>query len=184
MSLFNVKKAINRLNIDICLITDFFFIFSIFEYALKEGGFLTSKYGYAQSDWEEFCKTIEGKFQELLNQPNNNSLIEAREFLVSQPPMRQIVNGRRTDFEPITVADSDSESFTISKWIGCIRNNLFHGGKYPYGNTRNPLLIRSAIVILAAWARLDNNVERKLIETGLIADDSTDQVGLFPNQFS
>ena len=132
---------------ELCM--EFFFLFSRFEYALKENGFLKkSKYKNAQPSWkkfvEEYCSTYF---------PSD----EARNLL-KDPPECQIVRDGSCEWGKINLANFSSDLERVVFILKTIRNNLFHGGKNSHSDWDNPakntFLIKNAISVLGDLASL------------------------------
>ena len=80
------------------------------------------------------------------------------------PPKRQIV---REDGS-LTWEDLKRENVTAIRWllkiVRRVRNNLFHGGKYPYTPLPEPArdtqLLESSLIVLEACLEWDEEVRR------------------------
>lgn len=80
-------RPLRRARFNRNLITEFFFVFSRFEYALKRAGLVKPKRRSAEPDWDTFGESIEGRYN-----PNETSeLASAVHYLLSEPPQRQVV---------------------------------------------------------------------------------------------
>jgi len=159
----------------------FFLIFSRFEYALKKSGFCIStqprpsriksaKYfnniprqiknnnlGYIYADWKRFGETIEREFWD----GASNEVKGAINYLVENPPFVQYKNeSKEIDWRPFG---------SIRQGISClvdiiktVRNNLFHGAKYPimrYNPTGDTILIQNCIIVLKHMITLNPEVQ-------------------------
>ena len=98
----------------------FFVLFSRFEYALKEAGYIR-RTTRAEPDWNKFADHLGQAFLEQVRKSG-----KAGELL-SKPPMRQVVQDGRLGFER---ASSINDAKSLFKAIRCARNNLVHGGKF------------------------------------------------------
>lgn len=117
-------------SLDRSLVFDFFWKFSVFECALKREGFLRSgRNKAAEPDWKKFRKSIRGRFPEVIL----NGFKEAVRALIEASPCRQIVCERRLGWEDLFRMDDESEEEFVLRLVSAVRNNLFHGGKYPDG---------------------------------------------------
>ena len=126
----------------------FFYIFSKFEHALKNNGYLKNE-TKAKPCWISFSKTMPNDFFE-------KSKNEYTKILFDDPPRQQIVRLGNLDFQengqPINNTQQLFEAICI------VRNNLFHGGKYsvPVADpSRNEPLLRACMHVLDG--ALDNN---------------------------
>ena len=98
--------------------------FSSFEHDLKRSGFLTSRKGYAEADWDRYAKCIGGRFEKTEDQ----CLKEAIKYILTHPPRNQVVeNGDLawSDRKP----DAASQSVRLLRLVRRVRNNLVHGEK-------------------------------------------------------
>ena len=112
----------------------FFAVFSRFEYALKRR---------AEADWTRFANGL-GKpfFDEVLRS-------ERATVLIHQPPKKQINEKGQLTWQDATEINNVTELF---KAVCLVRNNLFHGGKYPQApiddRSRNQELLLQAKFVL------------------------------------
>lgn len=139
------------------LVYDFFAAFSRFEYALKRGGFLGGNDKAASADWDGFAKSIKGRF----GRPPPAALGDALAYFRAGPPQKQVKEGSGLGWRPIDTSGSE-EAFAI-RCVKTVRNNLFHGGKFPSGAShdvaRSVDLLRHGRVVLDTLVPLDGNVE-------------------------
>ena len=148
-----------RVDFDRELVFKFFTIFSLFEYALKRAGFLTTgRSGEAQPDWESFANAIDVQFTAL----RKPSLVSAKNYMLGHPVMRQVIHNNTTAFAQRTKPTNMNDTVWLSVLIRGVRNNLFHGGKFRYDRPRDTELIKSSLIILEAWAELHPDVEQEL----------------------
>lgn len=101
-----------------------FELFSRCECALKRAGYLTNRNegAHAEANWERWFSDLGSDFF-----TNVCRSKEARE-LVMRPPKRQIVKrGRLGWSDPLPMTNGHDLALAVR----CVRNNLFHGGKYP-----------------------------------------------------
>ena len=107
------------------LVYDFFFWFSRFEYALKESRFL--KYpnvgDRAEAGWDRFISEWKDRYR----------LSRAGQALIAANPKRQFVTAGDLDFRDIGFDHGASDLEQVVRFAQAVRNNLFHGGKYPDG---------------------------------------------------
>jgi hypothetical protein len=99
----------------------FFVFFARFDYALKRAGYL--KEGrQAEASWDKFAKDLGEPFLKAVDASG-----KARELL-AEPPRKQVVKSGHLDWEP---AKPIKEVVQLFVSIRRVRNNLFHGGKFP-----------------------------------------------------
>lgn len=137
----------------------FFWKFSVFECTLKTRGFLKGSEDYAQPDWDKFTKEIDGRFKEI----RVTGFEEACRKLESKPPKRQMVKESRLGWREIKRKEGQSYDSYIIALVKTVRNNLFHGGKYPDGPVeeieRDNELIDAALVVLEGLSQLLKKVK-------------------------
>jgi hypothetical protein len=129
------------------LVFNFFWTFSAFDCALKRGGFLTDK-DYAEADWIKFGSEIACKFSKV----NSLGFQDAVKTINLLSPRRQMNIGGRLAWQPVTRKAQESDAAYTLKLLKTVRNNLFHGGKYPDGPrfqiARDREILRAALIIL------------------------------------
>ncbi len=150
-----------ELGIDRDLVADFFIVFARFEYALKRADYLICDKGSALPDWVDFAKKNSGKFD-----LENSEVLEAMNYLLANPPKRQVVQDGDLFFSD-TKRYGNAKNSDFEKLIDIIkgvRNNLFHGGKFPSGPADEPgrdtQLIQSAICLLERALEIDEGVQK------------------------
>jgi len=145
------------------LVFEFFWAFSVFECALKREGFLrTGRNDAAEADWTRFAKDIE--FQSV-RKPELDAAVEELRTLA---PRRQVVRNYRLAWESLGQRqDEGTEEFAL-RLVKTVRNNLFHGGKYPDGPvseiSRDRKILRSALTILDACYELHRGIRQRIAE--------------------
>lgn len=114
--------------------------------------------GQADADWERYAPSLQGQFAGV----KDVEFLKAIEFLKRQPPKKQVV-GASGDIEwSATNQGSQTDAQYVFVLVRRIRNNLFHGGKYPMAPVtdvaRNRRLLESAIVVMMQCLRLSKTV--------------------------
>jgi hypothetical protein len=147
------------------LVLEFFYLFSRFEYALKRASFMRKgKEGRngiaAEANWDLYADSIKGRFATLIS----DDFKAAREFLESEPPKKQIVQEGQLDWKASQIGEGESKELYLLRLVKTVRNNLFHGGKYPLqvlpdtGVDRNRRLICASIVVLRQCSQMTDGV--------------------------
>jgi hypothetical protein len=143
------------------LVTGFSALFYRFEYALKRAGYC-QKCKNAKPDWEKFAQDCDKQ----LNTQKNPELKTAAQYLLSHPPKKQIQENNKLEWQPVKKEGTQLEQ--ILRLVKTVRNNLFHGGKFPSGPVkdtgRDAKLLESCIIILRECLSLDKNVQRHFWE--------------------
>jgi hypothetical protein len=154
----NLAKAKKAMRItDPELVWTFFLAFSRFEYALKQAGYTNLRRGNVSANWQRFASDYRHQF----DQHCSPEVRVAYKFFVRKPPKKQTLAQ-----DVLTWRDSPPIGKTpplcwLVLMIAVVRNNLFHGGKFPWrvDPARNARLIRHALVLLNAMVDLDDRVK-------------------------
>ncbi|MGH7986427.1 MAG: hypothetical protein ACREQX_09100 [Candidatus Binataceae bacterium] len=158
---------------------EFFVFFSRFEYALKRGGFLKSarwsapqqnaKNLYlASPDWKAFARCLGPAF---LNEMRNSGKMDT---FLHTPPKTQVSKENRLAWKKENAIETVSDLFLA---VGRLRNNLFHGGKFPSGPLpvgnpdRDDRLIAEAMVILNMALERQAGVKRAFFDYSIEASN-------------
>ena len=148
------------------LVFEFFWKFSVFECALKRRSFLAKgRDGVAEADWYNFGQAITGQFATV----STPGFPDAVKELVTLAPNRQVVrSGKRLGWEPVPRKPTDSEESYTLRLLKTVRNNLFHGGKYPDGSieeiARNREILQAALAVLDACYELHDGIRSQIDE--------------------
>lgn len=151
----------NREPTDEKIVFDFFSLFSRFEFALKRAGFLMHEKN-AKPDWETYASALRGLF----SKTDDEEFKIACAYLKGWPPKKQVVIQKKLAWEPTKQESGEPEERYVLRLVSIVRNNLFHGGKYPYtfgpttNDDRNRRLLKDSVVILKQCLRLSPDVER------------------------
>lgn len=145
----------------------FFEVFRLFEYALKNCGFLLKvkklkgKKGDASSDWDTFARTHEQWFTD--ERKNEPAFRRVAKRLFDDPPRKQKLNDSETGW--IFEADNYAGDKNLERLLCLVRrvrNNYFHGAKF-FADGRNDKrdfkLIADALLILAYCATANKDVQ-------------------------
>lgn len=150
-----------RLNIkDPELVADFFIVFARFEYALKRAGYLKREDRRAEPDWEDFARKHASRFR-----PEGSDVLRAMKYLRGHPPKIQWVKDGQVVFsaDHLYGEGKRSDLEELVDIVKGVRNNLFHGGKFPSGQVpesgRNTILLRDAMCVLEHVLELDKRVK-------------------------
>lgn len=147
------------------LVLRFFVTFSRFEFAMKRCGCFKEhpKKGTdrrAEPDWDALAERESIKNQ-LLASPSE-VVLKACEYLLKYPPQSEMVRCKQLKFVATTRNSNESEVRYVLRLVQKVRNNLFHGGKFPNGPIpdaiRNDVLLKSCIDILYRCLILDDEI--------------------------
>lgn len=136
--------------LDAELVFRFFWRFATLECALKREGFAAGDEGDPASvDWRRFAREIDGAF----GRYGREGFAHALALLTFRAPKRQVMRKGRPVWEPVSSNARSQEELAL-RYVRTVRNNLFHGGKYPDGPVeeieRNRELMEAALVVVEA----------------------------------
>jgi hypothetical protein len=145
------------------LVLQFFAYFSRFEYSLKRAGFLKSG-AKAEPNWDTYANTLRGRFADV----HDSVFRDAVTFLLKEPPKTQTVSGKSLDWRDTVQKEGEQHERYVLRLVRTIRNNLFHGGKYPLGPVhdvaRDRDLLKAGIVVLGQCLELSERVRASFEE--------------------
>jgi hypothetical protein len=141
---------------DAVLIFDFFIVFSRFEFALKRAGYFRGDDNNVIPDWDLFSNT----FSNIYDNAASPDFQEACEYYTEHPPQKQVVQDGKIIWKKNEQGSGESELHWILRSIRIVRNNLFHGGKFPFDIVRDTNLLYYGLVILQECLKFDRNLER------------------------
>jgi len=162
------KQLLNELNVKEEVVMEFFVVFSRFEFALKKAGYLkTGRNESALPDWNDFAIKNEDKF----DMEKDARLSEAWNYLDKEPPQMQIVNNGKLDFKIDERLNDKSSLYKAALAIKTVRNNLFHGGKFPRSGivddpARKTELLKKCVILLEEMLDLDPDVKKEFFSAG------------------
>ncbi len=150
------------------LVLKFFKTFSRFECALKRAHFV-KRFGNTDNagpDWNKFADKLNGKLV-----GKDTDFTKARKYLLTAPPRQQKVDAAASmgwKWMPHDPQGTESDERYLLRLVRDVRNNLFHGGKYPPPNDdlvdgqalRNRKLLGACLTILDRCQSLDADVKK------------------------
>ncbi len=152
------------------LVINFFVVFSRFEYAMKRSGYLKNdskkKDRRAEPDWDKLANKINPKFSLTSSSEFNAAVL----YLKTHPPKKQMVVDDNLSWLDLAKGSDKSNCRWIIRTVKTVRNNLFHGGKFPEpigpiaGTERDKELLESSIIVLFHISSLDANLNRFFFE--------------------
>lgn len=144
----------------------FLVLFARWECSLKRTGFFKPadkrRGDQAEADWNAYADSVASSISALAS----SQWVRAREYLVSHPPKRQIIHNGSVIWRDKPRRSNESDVRYLFRAVKDVRNNLFHGGKYPDPSgpveelARDRLLIDSATTVLETCLELDERVGR------------------------
>jgi len=151
------NELYNYLDIEKDILTGFSILFSRFEYALKLTGYC-QKCHEAKPDWYKFAEDHD----KLFDASKKYELKIAVQYILKNPPKRQVQKNGKLDFQ--SDKNNGTQLEQILRSVRTVRNNLFHGGKFPSGPIDDPArdtkLLESCITILQECLSLNQKIQR------------------------
>jgi hypothetical protein len=142
---------IEALNVPKELALGFLGVFSRFEYALKRAGYVKDKRTHVSPDWVTFGKDLAA-----LDPAALLPVSACCPYLLAKPPKKQVLRFGALDWDALPKENSQIEGILAS--VRTVRNNLFHGGKFPTGPVDEPLrdkqLITECLAVLQSLLQL------------------------------
>ncbi|MBP6242362.1 MAG: hypothetical protein KA389_06085 [Hydromonas sp.] len=146
---------------DSLLAWEFFIFFARFEYSLKrKSEYLMHKNADAKPNWDKYASDVNGDFISM----ESKELDDATTYFIETPPCKQITkDGELRWSDPQKWNRKEPKLIWLLGVVRTVRNNLFHGGKYPLVLVREPSrdseLIKHALVILQHALSLNPDIE-------------------------
>ena len=145
-------SILDSLNVPRDLTLEFMATFSRFEFALKKSGYARGDDSQVSPDWDAFAKDVAK-----LDAPIFAPVLNSCQYLQQHPPKKQVLqNGQLRWIERQGTSGSAIGDVLLS--VRTVRNNVFHGGKFPDGLIADPLrdeqLIRDCLAVLQSLLQL------------------------------
>jgi hypothetical protein len=147
-----LNAIIEQFHIPRELTVEFLGAFARFEYALKRAGYVDGDEKRVNADWDEF-----GRDLAMLGADVLAPVVGSCPYLVSHPPKKQVLDGGQLVWKARGPSGGSAvEEILLS--LRTVRNNVFHGGKFPDGPVAEPLrdeqLIGDCLALLYALLSL------------------------------
>ena len=155
----NAQNLIHASHLDRELILLFLIYFARAEYALKRAHYIKGNEKRVDADWDRFASDTNGKFDAEVSE----ELSSAAKYLLNHPPKKQVLKNSK-----LAWADSSCGKQEVLPCllvlVRRVRNNLFHGGKFPLTPipevARDRKLLQSSLIVLDAALQLNQKVAR------------------------
>jgi hypothetical protein len=145
-------SILDLLNVPRELTLDFLATFARFEFALKKAGYAQGDDSKVLPDWDSFGRDV-AKLDAALLAPVLNSC----QYLQQHPPRKQVLQKGALHWVA-RQGTSGSAIGDVLLSVRTVRNNVFHGGKFPEGPVAEPLrdeaLIRDCLTVLKGLLEL------------------------------
>ena len=149
------------LDIDKDLVSQFSIFFSRFEYALKRTvHYAKGNENRIEADWDKFAAEHDSMF----NPGRDPTLKAAVVYLESNPPQKQVLKRGTFGWKDVPKQE-ESKLRNLLLCVRRVRNNLFHGGKFPLPDGsieepgRNTQLLQSCLRLLEECLLLNTKVD-------------------------
>jgi hypothetical protein len=154
----------DNIRVDADLLLEFFLTFARAEFALKNSGFVKGDQRQVLADWDSFAESLENNFRK----DKNKSLSQAVNYIMDNPPMRQVLRDSALMWDANRPNGRRSEIEVLLLLVRRIRNNLFHGGKHNLDvfedTERTTRLLRNSIIVIHECLLLEPSVKAKYDE--------------------
>lgn len=141
-------SILDLFNVPIALTLEFMATFARFEFALKKSGYARGDNSQVSPDWDLFANDV-AKLEPAVLAP----VLGASQYLQQHPPKKQILDNDLIRWVE-RQGTSGSAIGDVLLSVRTVRNNVFHGGKFPDGMITDPLrdeqLIRDCLGVLSA----------------------------------
>jgi hypothetical protein len=139
-------EILDLLNVPRELTLRFLAVFSRYEYALKRAGYVQGDESKISADWDTFARDVSTLDPSLIV-----SVLDSCAYLRQYPPKKQVLKDCRLQWVQ-RKGSVGSAIGDVLLSVRTVRNNVFHGGKFPEGPVVEPLrdeqLIRECLAVL------------------------------------
>jgi len=162
----SVPLAIQRIaaSEDRQLAWHFFVFFSRMEYALKRTRRYLKNLPNAEANWDRFGSDHDDRFQQTLSP----AAALAVRYFDGNPPRKQVQVDGNMLWSELRRRGNEKQLTWILLAIRTVRNNLFHGGKFPLVPMPDPSrdrdLLLHSLTVLNSALELDNQVKSNFFE--------------------
>jgi len=145
-------EILELLNVPRDLTLEFLAIFARFEFALKKAGYAQGDDSKVSPDWDSFARDV-AKLDAAALAP----MLNGCQYLQQHPPKKQVLQNGALQWVA-RQGTSGSAIGDVLLSVRTVRNNVFHGGKFPDGVIKDPLrdeqLIRDCLAVLKGLLEL------------------------------
>jgi hypothetical protein len=146
------SSILDLLKVSQALTLEFLATFARFEFALKKAGYVRGDEVQVSPDWDAFARDLATVDAVLIG-----PVLDSCKYLQEHPPRKQVLQARRLQWVD-RKGNSGSPIGDVLLSVRTVRNNVFHGGKFPDGPVAEPLrdeaLIRDCVSILKGLLKL------------------------------
>jgi hypothetical protein len=140
------------LNVPRELTLEFLAVFARFEYSLKRAGYAQGDEARVSPDWDSFARDVSALDAEVLA-----PVLNSCKYLQEHPPKKQVLSAGQLQWAERKGTSGSAIGDALLS-VRTVRNNVFHGGKFPDGPIAEPLrdeqLIRDCLALLESLLQL------------------------------
>ena len=133
-------------------------------WVVKREGFLRLDKPTAEANWTKFGRDIAEKFEKV----ETIGFAAAAAKLRALSPRKQIQTNKILGWRELVQQQNESNAEYTLRLLTTVRNNLFHGGKYPDGDipevSRDKEVLRAALDVLNGCYELHAGVRNRIDE--------------------
>lgn len=126
-------SILDLLNVPRELTLEFLATFARFEFALKKAGYAQGDDSKVSPDWDSFARDV-AKLDAAVLAP----VLDACQYLQQHPPKKQVLQNGALHWVA-RQGTSGSAIGDVLLNVRTVRNNVFHGGKFPDGMITDPV---------------------------------------------
>ena len=146
------SSILDLFNVPLELTLEFLATFARFEFALKKVGYAQGDDSKVSPDWDSFARDV-AQLDAVVLAP----VLSACQYLQQHPPKKPVLqNGQLRWVDRRGTSSSAIGDVLLN--VRTVRNNVFHGGKFPDGPVAEPLrdeaLIRDCLAVLKGLLEL------------------------------
>jgi hypothetical protein len=138
----------------------FLLIFSRFEFALKTIGYVRLGEYSIIVTWRKFADDYIVDFD-----TSQNTTAKYLPLITSPPSHQTLVDDKLEWVEEPPKEPSDADLRWLLEMVYRVRNNLFHGGKWPIDGTRDTVLVKSSMWVIAKCLELNGPLKSAYFTT-------------------
>jgi hypothetical protein len=140
---------IESFDVDRDLSLKFFLVFAWFENILKYLGYYNPRRRYVSIDWIRFGDDFDTEF----HANKSLHLQNAVNYLIEHAPKNQRITDGHIGWEEVDPEGTTEFGKLLSR-VTTVRNNFFHGGKFPRFRERDAQLITACLIVLKECVEL------------------------------
>lgn len=139
---------------------EFLLVFSRFEFALKQLGYVKQNGTRLIVEWKRFAReTLDDSINSLAPSESEAFDLEAINLFTTRPPARQILKNDKLDWKREEPPAKDKVTLEwLLEMLYRVRNNLFHGSKQPFEPPRDRKLLEASLELIDLCLQLRDDL--------------------------